>query len=126
MSKAIFYYTYHKIMWGIIQRHPLGGKYQALVLMRNRGIITEPILNSVCASWDCFACMAASTPKRDCSRCPLLWKGGCCWSDYDDLTLYDNFVTACLRGDKERITKIAGQIKRLPLNPATKHLYTII
>ena len=125
MSKPIFYHTYHKIMWGIIQRHPLGGKYRALIHMRNRGIITEPIFNKASNNWDCFACMAATTLERRCSRCPLLWKGGCCWNDYGP-TLYDNFITAYMRDDKERITKIAGQIKRLPLNPATKHLYTII
>ena len=125
MPKPIFYHTYHKIMWGIVQRHPLGGKYRALNHMRNKGIITDSIFDKVSASWDCFACMATKTPERSCSRCPLLWKGGCCWNDYGP-TLYDNFITAYMRDDKERIIKIAGQIKRLPLNPATKHLYTII
>ena len=140
MSKPIFLWWAHKIMWHVLATNPKLSKENVLKRLREK----FPKIRELqpYPAFDCFACESAilreskkleewdsadcAIPNSRCDCCPLQWGDtlyvpDCCFSD----ALYQKWADAITLNNFKQAAEYAAKIRDLPLKENAHELYDV-
>lgn len=126
MSKPVFLWWAHKMLWKMLAKEPTLRKHEAIY----RIIAKYPDKVAQRPRNDCFACQSAvkyaatlSQPAaRICNYCPLVWGYSTC---FIGSTVYDRWESCVNNGNYKGASRLAKKIQKLPLKKGIRRRYDI-